>query len=125
MDFAARREAGCLSLVPQRALKLASTSEETTHNRAFGHPRGFGNFRVAQAFDVRQLNGGTELGRQLVDRPLDGVRAEVVEHGVLDIGNALAAIAAELVIEEKFLGVLERTFLGSTLLAAVGVDVSV
>src|SRR5262245_41481020 len=117
MYFAARGEPGRLRLVPQGTLEEAPTTEESAHDGAFGHARGFGDFGVAETFDVRQLHRGSELRRELIDRALDRVGAEPIEDGALDVGDALPAIIAELVIEEEFLGVLQGAFLGSALLA--------
>jgi hypothetical protein len=125
VDLAAGGEAGRLGLVPQRPLEHPSAAEQAAHDRAFGDPGRLGDVGVAEPLDVGQLDRGAELARQLIDGALDGVGAEAVQHRVLDVGDAVTALVAQLVVEEEVLGVLERGFLWSGVLAAVRVDVRV
>src|SRR2546423_5251142 len=110
MHLTARREASCARLLPERALQQATATEQATHHRPLGDAGRFRDFGIAEPLHVGKLDSGAELRWQLVDRALDGVGAKSVQDGVFYISDAIA-IAAQLVIEEEFLSVLQRAFL--------------
>jgi hypothetical protein len=61
----------------------------------------------------------------LIDGALDGVGPELIQDRILDVAHTLAVVLAELVVEEKILGIFQRGLLRAALLATVGVDVGV